>query len=33
LGGVLGWIAFALNIFAAFELALWVDFRWPDTSR
>ena len=32
-GGVLGWIIFALGIFAAFELALWADFHWPDTFR
>jgi len=33
LGGIIGWIAFALGIFAAFELALWADFHWPDTFR
>jgi hypothetical protein len=32
LGGIIGLIAFSLGIFAAFELALWADFHWPDAS-
>ncbi len=33
LGGIVGWIAFVLGLFAAFELALWADFHWPGEFR
>ena len=31
LGGIIGWAALALGMFAMFELGLWLDFHWPDT--
>ncbi len=29
-GGVIGWAGFGLGVFAMVELALWVDWRWPE---